>query len=533
MKGSKQKRRYFAYIGIFFICNLIAITIIAQKEYHQIHRELEEHGAKADVEVQTVMKEYLHSFQLFATMLNREIEVEPHPDQIWTYLKQIDKQMLEIEGATFDGLYMYYQGRYLYSWDTPFEQYEQTGYDATTRPWYLDAQRGAGEIVFTPPYMSYANHYILSTISQLQQDKETVFAYDIKMENIQTLVSSLQDYKDEQMLIYDENGTIIGSSVESYLGGNLTQSLAASKQVLEKAQEKFDQNREANEEEQAKMQDEISYAQSFYTFKQEAQPEYQTLLDEQEAVHFINVDHKTYVGYLHAGTNFNYMILIPIGAMLSATIQTWLVPLLILEIILIYVMSQVSKGMKNHELRSAYVELGQTQKRLEIALQAAQKAAAIDELTGMMNLKSFRSSVKQHIEEMSDQDAGILIMIDGDRFKYINDQYGHMIGDEVIKLSAQMIVGRIRTIDYASRLHGDEFAIFVCDTSDYAVAKKIMEDINHSLAKEAAKRHLPSITLSSGAVVAHQKDHYLDLIKTADNALYEAKATHNGAFHGA
>ena len=73
--------------------------------------------------------------------------------------------------------------------------------------------------------MSYANHYILSTISQLQPDGETVFAYDIKMGDIQELVSNLQDFPKEQMMIFDKNGTIIGSSNELYLGGNLYQNL--------------------------------------------------------------------------------------------------------------------------------------------------------------------------------------------------------------------------------------------------------------------------------------------------------------------
>ena len=58
----------------------------------------------------------------------------------------------------------------------------------------------------------------------------------------------------------------------------------------------------------------------------------------------------------------------------------------------------------------------------KIALQAAQKAAAIDELTGMMNMKSFRSTVKHHIQGMEEDENGILIMIDGDHFKSVNDQ---------------------------------------------------------------------------------------------------------------
>ena len=62
---------------------------------------------------------------------------------------------------------MVYQDRYLYSWDTPYAEYENTGYQPQARPWYQNAVKGQGAVVFTPPYMSYANHYILSTISQL------------------------------------------------------------------------------------------------------------------------------------------------------------------------------------------------------------------------------------------------------------------------------------------------------------------------------------------------------------------------------
>ena len=96
-----------------------------------------------------------------------------------------------------------------------------------------------------------------------------------------------------------------------------------------------------------------------------------------------------------------------------------------------------------------------------------------------------------------------------------------------------MIVGRIRTADYASRLHGDEFAIFVSNTRDYRVAEKIMEDINLSLVKEAQKRNMPAITLYSGAIIACPNDNYMELIKAADEALYRAKETHNGAFRQA
>ena len=103
---------------------------------------------------------------------------------------------------------------------------------AIERPWYKDAVAGKGEIVFTPPYMSYANHYILTTISQLQPDGETVFAYDIKMGDIQKLVSSTLQYDDEQIMIFDQNGTVIGSTNTDYLGGNLRASLEDTAQAV-------------------------------------------------------------------------------------------------------------------------------------------------------------------------------------------------------------------------------------------------------------------------------------------------------------
>lgn len=61
-------------------------------------------------------------------------------------------------------------------------------------------------------------------------------------------------------------------------------------------------------------------------------------------------------------------------------------------------------------------------------------------------------------------------------------------------------------------------------------AKKIMDDMNMSLAKEAHRRNVPSITMSAGAVLARHWDTYTNLKKAADAALYEAKATHNGGF---
>lgn len=528
-QGKKQGKRLW-YVMAVILVNLAAIFLIAKRERIYVNDRLATRSEEAMAGVESVMEDYVHSFRLFSHMMSEEIEEHPDPDDIWNYLKKTDAKMLAIEGDTFDGLYMYYKGRYLYSWDTPYSQYEDTGYVATERPWYRDAQAGGGEIVFTPPYMSYANHYILSTISQLQPDGETVFAYDIRMGDIQQLVSSMHRYEGEQLLLFDSNGTVIGSTDENYLGGSLYATQEEQEAVLSETLAAYEG---AAGEEKEKLEEQIQSATVFGEFCRNFDRGLAKLLANYGVTQRIKVGNRSYYGCLKKGDMYHTILLVPVQSMLWDTAQIWLIPLLLMEILLIYGAGRVSKGMKNRELRDAYVELGQTQRRLEIALAAAQKAAAVDHLTGMMNEKSYRDNVIKMMDNMDSEESGILIMLDGDHFKAVNDTYGHMVGDEVIKLTAQMIIGRIRTVDLASRLHGDEFSIFVTNTKDYSVAKRIVEDINHTLAAEAARRNMPSITLSAGAAIACHGNSYDELVKEADAALYKAKETHDGAFEQA
>lgn len=532
MEKEKQRtrRKIALFAAIFLLVNVLSFVWVGKREIDAVDRSLSAHATETQTRFDAVMDNYKRSFQLFAQMMAREIARTPDPDAIWTYLKSVDQPLLEVEGETFDGLYMYYQGRYLYSWDTPYAQYADTGYVATERPWYQAAVAGGGSIVFTPPYMSYANHYILTTISQLQPDGETVFAYDIKMGDIQALVSAVNRFPGEQVLIFDSNGTIIGSTDADYLGGDLDASVEETAQAADEAAAALAAAGTADTQAYAKLEDQAHSAQAFHTFRTQFGADLDALRAADGRAARISIDGRQYCGLLHTRGGFGFLILVPVTAALQETVGVWLVPLLLIELLLIYILSRVSKEQKNRELRAAYVELGQIQKRLQIALSAAQKAAAIDDLTGMMNFKSFRKGVTEALDAMGPDDHGILIMIDGDRFKQVNDTYGHNVGDEVIKLSAQMIIGRIRTVDLASRLHGDEFAIFVADTADYTVAQRIMEDINKTIAREAGKRNVPAITLSAGAVIAGYGDHYTELAKAADEALYVAKETHNGQF---
>jgi len=201
---------------------VIALLISLLVTVFQAKKRLSDSGSNVTKDYASIMESYTHSFCLLEKLLQQELGSTADADEIEAYLKSQDSQLLAIEGSDYDGVYMYYQGRYLYSWDTPYSTYEQSGYDATKRPWYLGAAAAKGDIYFTVPYPSYANDYMLATVSRLQPDGETVIAYDLKLGAIQDFVTQLDRYADSLTLICDEAGNIIASTEPLYAGGNYT-----------------------------------------------------------------------------------------------------------------------------------------------------------------------------------------------------------------------------------------------------------------------------------------------------------------------
>ena len=172
----------------------------------------------------TIMDSYTHSFRMYEQILQLEMSSGASEDEIAAYLKEQDAKFQEIDGADYDGVYLYYHGRYLYSWGTPYSVYEKRGYQVTERPWYIGAVRSAGDIWFSVPYHSYANPYMLATISRLQPDGETVIAYDIKLGAIQQYAAALSLHKGSLTLLCDMDGNVIGTTQPQYAGMNAMQS---------------------------------------------------------------------------------------------------------------------------------------------------------------------------------------------------------------------------------------------------------------------------------------------------------------------
>jgi two-component system cell cycle response regulator len=117
-------------------------------------------------------------------------------------------------------------------------------------------------------------------------------------------------------------------------------------------------------------------------------------------------------------------------------------------------------------------------------------------------------------------------MLDIDRFKNLNDTYGHLTGDEVLKNVARTIQLNVRQVDVAARYGGEEFIVLLPD-ADIELAKIVAERIRQSVetSKTAfnGKDHQVTISLGVAKYNPEIDETELDLIERADKALYQSK----------
>jgi len=143
----------------------------------------------------------------------------------------------------------------------------------------------------------------------------------------------------------------------------------------------------------------------------------------------------------------------------------------------------------------------------------------VDHLTGVFNRRGF----EERIAGRPRKGGHALLLCDIDKFKSINDQYGHDVGDIVLKAVARQLELSLRTGDILGRMGGEEFAVFLPDTS----AREAQECAERMrLAIQSCKftdPHLGSVTASFGAGVLAPGETWTSFYKRIDALLYEAK----------
>jgi diguanylate cyclase len=154
--------------------------------------------------------------------------------------------------------------------------------------------------------------------------------------------------------------------------------------------------------------------------------------------------------------------------------------------------------------------------------------ALVDFLTGAPNRKAFDQALTECISEAtSDKKNLALLLIDIDHFKRFNDEYGHLIGDYVLKFVVKKIKEMVKGRDFLSRFGGEEFAVILPQTP-LVGAKTVAENIRSYFAQATLKeiatlRNLGKISVSIGAACYRSGESPETLITRCDRALYSAK----------
>lgn len=161
------------------------------------------------------------------------------------------------------------------------------------------------------------------------------------------------------------------------------------------------------------------------------------------------------------------------------------------------------------------------------ALKAKNALIIQDSLTGVYNRRFVDERLPYELlESFIEKKPLSIIMTDINHFKKVNDDYGHLAGDQAIKVFSEQIQSCLRKDeDWVSRYGGDEFVIFLKNT-DLDIAKMITERIKNSVENTCIyyENQCVHITASFGVVTLKEKNSSLtELIEQADKNLYEAK----------
>lgn len=156
------------------------------------------------------------------------------------------------------------------------------------------------------------------------------------------------------------------------------------------------------------------------------------------------------------------------------------------------------------------------------------REAKTDRLTGLSNRKAFDEQIQQAVRE-SEQTAADLAIIfcDIDLFRDINAKHGHLLGDQVLKVVANIIKATVKGRDFIARYGGEEFTITLRNTST-ADAIKLAETIRKEIAakriqRKDSKAPLGQITMSFGVATYCKSEGAESFLQRADRALYQSK----------
>ena len=166
---------------------------------------------------------------------------------------------------------------------------------------------------------------------------------------------------------------------------------------------------------------------------------------------------------------------------------------------------------------------------LQAKLAETEEAAALDPLTQIPNRGTFDATIRRWLARFSQQPQPfVLVLLDIDNFKRVNDTFGHPVGDRVLLAAARTIASQMRSDDMVARYGGEEFAILMAGSSLRQAEPRVRELLTTISAAvyefdHHGKHERLSYTMSAGATEVASSDTAESIVKRADEGLYDAK----------
>ncbi len=162
---------------------------------------------------------------------------------------------------------------------------------------------------------------------------------------------------------------------------------------------------------------------------------------------------------------------------------------------------------------------------LKRRIEYLQKQSLLDPLTQVLNRRGIEMNLTSRLEEMKRYGLSFgLLFIDVDRFKDINDNFGHVTGDEVLKMVSKTLSNSIRSFDVLGRWGGEEFVVIIANV-DNDTLSSIAERCRFLVEHSGLPHKLGSarVTVSIGATISQADDDIRRVIKRADQLMYRSK----------
>ncbi|MBQ9451671.1 MAG: GGDEF domain-containing protein [Desulfovibrio sp.] len=525
--------------------------------------------------------------------INRMLGEGKSHEEVGKYLIEETAIYASIIRENNTGVYGFYKGRYLdgSGWTPPAD------YKPKERPWYTAAVQGKGAVVLVKPFLNLQTNTMMTSVSQLLRDGESVVSMDIFLDSVQHMVEEMAAGSIvQEAYVVDRDGIIVAHSDVTLVGKDLNDSGTTLQQeqlqrikadgnrhfeinnfegkytvFIEPINENWSSVYVLNEDRLNKPLVIIYLASGFfllfvmgisflvvmhmsrkYAEAEHLNQEIQAVANIYVAMVHINLRDDTItciqsnpdIDALLEG-NFNDFSkrALAMAEKMSADqsrdmLKQFMNPETLEErlrdtryitqefmddkerwIRLRFIVINREADGSLHHVLLAFESIDEDRKRQE----KLRKLSETDLMTGIRNRGSGERLIRR---AMAERRSGMFCLMDADKFKSINDVYGHAVGDKVIIAIADCMKKTFRDSDIIFRLGGDEFSAFSEGVNDETIAqriiKRLFDNIDRIAIPELQDR---KITLSVGVTFypATHADSFEAMYQRADSGTYESK----------